>query len=777
MTIHLYRAIVIHSIRHLWRKRSFWIIQGVLAAGPLLVSCIAYLVDPQNPISLGTRIPGVSTLALNYLVLPFLVAPAILDDFGKVGEILWSGPLDNLVYFAGRFSGLWLALAAGSLLQLFGWFVASLVWLNLVTEWIWLVSLVIYLLANTLGLSVVFLVAVITRRNLSLMLVWATLWVWFFFSVVFSEGLSEEFYPMQETAFLNIFFHNLIVSPTMGLGLAQDRFLGMLAWFVGVSLVALSLALLLMPLADKRRSTRWNRLPLVFAGVSLLLAVAGYSLNQRSMAMHTVQPSPQSVQIDAWQVLSQHTEIEVQVEDGTLAGTTVLTLSAAHKDRIQDPEVVLRLNAGLELSAASDEDGSPLTAERVGDSVVVSLPALPEGAFTLNLAWQGHLHIPYTAFEQPWKWADAPGNYGYIYMPQPLQALIRPGGGYLLRDGDWMPWPWTKLPHQAAENHLEIRSRGGHTVAALPLVNGAAIFEGTIPEGLVVFLPKSQAELGEMTLAMSPLAGRQHQTQAYLFASAAGTIAQLFEATPPRYVVVLPYLSNLVWSGELLLIPDGSGYYRNFSLNWLYTFDATGLKQPLFRRASLAAVARAYLLDQLPPAPLEFEAILKPTGENPGLTHPKTLDAQAWIDGAGRWVQAAEYSDARANYDPRWYLTIRAQGEWASVALWMAIELADETTRQGDLEALALLGGQTIAGEGRSERYALVLDRILPEFVHTLTGQKIILDLHKLAERIGTDQALALLTEILQETPPQSVTELVAEMQERSAEIESEVQP
>ena len=207
-----YKSVVVNSIRHLWRMRAFWIIQGILAIGPVLVSSIAYLSEPNNPLTLSMGVPGVGTLALNFLVLPFLVAPAVLDDFGKVGEILWSSPLDNLVYFAGRFSGLWLGLTTGSVLQLCGWFLASLLWFNLLTEWVWLVSLAIYMLANFLGLSAVILLAVLIRRKLPLMLSWGVLWVWFFYQVIFAESLAEGFNPMSTTAFTNIFFHNLSLS-------------------------------------------------------------------------------------------------------------------------------------------------------------------------------------------------------------------------------------------------------------------------------------------------------------------------------------------------------------------------------------------------------------------------------------------------------------------------------------------------------------------------------------------------------------------------------------
>ena len=278
------------------------------------------------------------------------MGPVILEDFGKIGEILWSSPLDGLTHFTGVFSGLWLTLLSGSLLQLSGCFLADLFWTNFLTEWVWLYSLAIHLIANTLGLGLTLLLAMLVRRVLPLLIGWAALWVWAYFRVIFSEGLMEGFNPMHTTAFVNVFFHNLQLSPSLGLGLGRDQVLGMMAWFLGISLAALGLALLLSLLADRRRAVRrgWT-IPLA-AGLSLLALAAGYTLNARAINAHAIAPSPRNVQIDAWQVLSQRTEIEVNAARGSISGTAQFTLSPQKK--LDLPEIVLRLNAGLSLDSS-----------------------------------------------------------------------------------------------------------------------------------------------------------------------------------------------------------------------------------------------------------------------------------------------------------------------------------------------------------------------------------------------------------------------------------------
>jgi hypothetical protein len=770
-----YSSIVVDSVRHLWRKKAFWIINGVLALGPVLISSIVFLVDPNQPISLGVSVPGLFTLALNYLVLPFLVAPAILDDFGKVGEILWSSPLDNLVYFAGRFSGLWLGLVVGSLLQLCGWFLASLLWLNILTEWVWLLSLAIYLLANFLGLSVVFLLAVLTRRTLPLVLVWGALWVWLYYRVVFSEALAEGFNPIISLAFTNVLFHNLSLSPSLGLGLIQGQVLGMFAWFFGLGLVVLSLALLLTSRLDERRSTRHGWLTYCLAGVALSAAIGGYLVNARGVRVHAAPRSPQDVQVDVWQVLSQHTEIEVNAKDGMISGTSTMVFSLAGE--IKRAEMVLRLNAGLDLTEASDETGRTLSAERVGDSVVIALPAMPQAPVTLYLAWEGQLQIPYLAFEQEWRWYDAPYDYRFTYMPQALRGLVKPRGGYLLREGDWMPWPWSTGPHQAAENSLVIRPHGAAVVASVPLENGTALWQGTLPEGLLVFLPGKQEDTGSITLAMSGLTGRQHLEQARLYANAAGTLARLFDTPLPRYVVVLPYLNKVIWSGDLVLVPDGSGAYIERSLFWLYQQDVTAPhQQQVLARSALFTLARAYLLDGTAPAPRRIKALVAAADQGSEPVNVAALDQEKWAEGHGRWVQEPETFDFETHWNPRRLLVLNQQGEWSALAFWLAMELSDEETRQADLAGLAFFD-ETHPNEDRSERYDLMWERIWPELLDTKESRELVFRLHGMAERLGTQEMLSLLAAALRETRPETVDQLLVEMDERSENQINEVQP
>ncbi len=177
----------------------------------------------------------------------------------------------------------------------------------------------------------------------------------------------------------------------------------MAAWFLGLALLAASLGLAASLLADKRRGMRrlWILPALILMGV--LAAVGGYALNAQAAAESAVHASPYDAQIDDWEVNRQQTDVAVNVATGVISGTSRLVLNPVRPPA--SPELVLRLNPGLELAYARDGSGVDLPARRVGDSVVVGLPAIPADPIQLDLAWQGRLQISYLSFERHWSFS------------------------------------------------------------------------------------------------------------------------------------------------------------------------------------------------------------------------------------------------------------------------------------------------------------------------------------------------------------------------------------
>ncbi|MEJ2353008.1 MAG: hypothetical protein P8Y03_24740 [Anaerolineales bacterium] len=475
--------------------------------------------------------------------------------------------------------------------------------------------------------------------------------------------------------------------------------------------------------------------------------------------------SPYDPQIDDWEVNRQQTDVEVNVATGAISGTSRLALNPVRPPA--SPELVLRLNPGLKLAYARDGSGVDLPARRMGDSVVVGLPAIPAVPIQLDLAWQGRLQISYLSFELSWKYQDGPGLVPYWYTPEPIKALVVPQGGFVLRDGDWMPWPWTSTPHQAGQNSLTIRPVGGEAVAARPLQEGAVTWEGILPKGLVAFLPAKQIRLDATTLAVSPLAGSQHTARARLITMAADKLAAQLGEQPPRYVVVAPYLSELVWNGDLLLIPDGSGAYKSAVLGWLFINDANGPKQPLLERSALYALARAWIHNRFAQPPLPFQPRLSPPGDEQVVSMANTTE-ERWYQESGNWVQFPDVIDMTTTWESKKDFRLNRPGEQSALAFWLAMELADEDTRQADLDLLAYFASVGQQLQGHSERYSMINNLLWPDILYATKGRELVWDLHQWSARVGPGEAMRLAVEVIQESAGWDQSQIFTKLEARS---------
>ncbi len=772
----MFRAIVSNEVRQLWRRPSLWIVQGIMAVLPLVALLVLVFSGSPTPVaSVDFGIPGTSFLVLQFLIVPILVIPSLKQDQGAIGEILWSSPVDALVHFCAKWLGLWLGLIPGAALQLAGWFLLDLFLPNVLPEWIWLVSLGLYLLVNTVGLSLITFLAAFLRSSLALAIAWVVVWVWLFYDIYFSASLSEGFNPMQSMAFNNVFFSNLVISPSLGLGLSQARVLGMAAWFAGVSLAAAALGLGITLILDRRQSPRrpGSAVVLILAGVLALLV--GFSANNSIRAAHDWATSPYDPQVDEWRVLSQKTDVEIDAADRRISGTTQLVLMPEKADGIS--EIVLKLNPGLELTTrlgAKDENENNLVVRRTGDSVVIPVPESASAPYTLDLAWQGKLNIPYRAFEMPWKHNEAPGEYRYTFMPAALQALLDRRISFLLRDGDWMPWPWTTSSHQADDNQVTLRlaGRGEMLAADDGLIEGdpssgeTISYQGTLPEALAVVLPKKPVK----GIASTSMVSSNHLEHARLFARTTEQLAALLDTPAPKTIVVTPYLSDLVWSGDLLLVPDGSGYYLARPVSWLYQLDPNGRDYNVVARTTMHTLLRAWMLQQWSEDGTGYVALLTPEGYDSQQARLSATNPEEWERDKGHWLQITEKPDYLTSWMPRKQTTLTSEGEWSSLAFWLAMEMADEQTRQKDLELIEIFLGDVTKTIGGGDRYSMMRELLWPYVMEDAAAQQMALSLHEWAESVGREQAVELVFAQLRQTKADDFDGFVAELESLSGQ-------
>jgi hypothetical protein len=261
-----------------------------------------------------------------------------------------------------------------------------------------------------------------------------------------------------------------------------------------------------------------------------------------------------------------------------------------------------------------------------------------------------------------------------------------------------------------------------------------------------------------------------------MMAGEAARLAAVLGEAPPRVVVVAPYLSELVWSGDLLLVPDGSGSYKPGQLTWLLRNDPEGRARPLLERAALYLLGRAWMHSLFAQPPLPFKPRLSPPGNDQVVSMADT-SPERWYQESGTWVQLAEGTDMLSTWEgPRGFV-LEPPGEQSALAFWLAMELADPKTRQGDLDLLAYFAsvGQQLQGFG--ERYQMIDDRFWPDALYAAEGRELVWDLHQWAVRAGPEHALRIAVEVVRAAEGWDKSQVLAEMAARSGVPVGEGQP
>ncbi|HEY4580593.1 MAG TPA: hypothetical protein VIG89_06105, partial [Candidatus Acidoferrales bacterium] len=163
-------------------------------------------------------------------------------------------------------------------------------------------------------------------------------------------------------------------------------------------------------------------------------------------------------------------------------------------------------------------------------------------------------------------------------------------------------------------------------------------------------------------------------------------------------------------------------------------------------------------------------------GQSLDVVNAAAVDNQQWVGGHGRWAQVSESFDFETDWSPRRRLVLNRQGEWSAVAFALAMELANETMRQADLDGLAFFD-ETHPNDDRQDRYELMRQLIWPELLEAEASRALVWQLHQMTAELGTDEMLSLLAATLQETKPDTAGQLLAAMEQRSDNLNNEVQP
>lgn len=721
--------VLLTEARLAWRRPSFWALQGLIL---ILIAPIWLRVPGQfNGLQFVSYAIG-QTLAFELMILPVLVGPAFARDFRESGDVVWTTSADGLWHGVGVAAGLWLALLPALVAQIGArWALISLK-AGAASLLMWTYGLPVVIMSVTLGLGLVALLTVVVRRTLLLIMLWGGLWA--LLTYAYFQTVTQET-SLTSRLLFTVIFSAIDLSAALGPGLYGSLIWNLALTLFGVSTLLVLLALGLAVLVDQRRSMR-SLMPyalLLLLGISII--GGGSRLYASTLATQQTPDSRRVIQLDLWAVQEQTLDATVDWAARTVAGTSTLVLQATQP--LTTSELVLRLNQGMRVSEVTTAAGQSLATQRIGDSIVVTLPDAPTQPLTLRLAWSGTPRLAYTDY--------APhANYSpqdQFYAPQPVRALLRPEAGYLLRDGDWYPWPWTTGPQQATRNAVTLRSVEQRTVASAAMRAGVAQWEGAVPYALLVLPPNRSEQQGSMTIHLGTAADQQLVTRMRSFAQNVPILwRSLGEAQPPTQIIALPYLNDFIWSGSLFLVPEGSGF-----LHWDQSELAyqAGSSAAVEARAALMGLARGWL--------------------SPYMTLPRAwvwAGANADDEEHGRWIEPLDFGQWRLSPAERLH----------TLALWIAIEQAAPEVRDADLTLFQQQLEQAAASDPQSfwnQDVGTYRSRLLSL---DSSGEKgaAILALHNWAATVGLERALTLVGDEVRSGPPLDFEQIFANLERTS---------
>lgn len=650
------------------RSRMFWVLQGVLAA-PIV---LGFLSDAGS----GNMLRYASEqlrqiLAFSLLLLPLVAWPSFNRVRGARGDLEFATTHDSVSNGVGTLLGLagWLVpmmLAQLALRWVVGELVAGQANWTLLSIGPWLV-----LAPHVLGVGALACLSLFLRKLLPLLLVWLGLWV-----VVMqaSGGLFGGFvganFPLLNI--WNVLFDGLALSPAVGLGLSRPLVAGMAAWYGLLGALLLAVWLLLAPWFDRRRQIRLYVVPVALT----LLAAAGAvaALNGRKQAVVANEPvhTPREVVLDEWRVLESRLEVAfAPATDRAIVGRAWLTLAPTGVDL--PGELILRLRPGLALTATTG--GVTLPVQREGDSVLVNLA--PLGAWSeleIELTFEGNPEWRYPDFR-----FQTGGSFPALDSAQPMTSLAHGGVGFLLRDGDWQPWPWTSHPQLAETSHtvrMSTVNQDGTTTERAFVANVPQLLSFSAPSGGAAYEQVGQDPGVGLSRALAITA-----------AGAAEMWLLLGEADVPE-VAAMPYLADVYANDRAVLIPEASDLRQPQQLGAMFRAYA---EPGVAERVGLQVAARAWL-NATVRHPRGYAEATRYTAElqgGPGnlVLGPRSGSGYRLLQVAsGNLLIGSVWSPAWLGEDPGPY-------DVTPWALWLGLEAADPEVRKADLALLRGLDG------------------------------------------------------------------------------------
>lgn len=689
-----------YEARLLVRRRAFWVVQVALLAALHLMVPGAWHDSGYDAI--GSVIQGFLLFAP--LFLAFLVAPAASRDRGPLGDVLWATPLGILEHTMGKFLGILIVITLAIVAQLTvrwaSWQLDVRPGVGALPTAFWRYALPLILPMMVWVVALPLFLGTLFRRSIVVYIVVAAWWLAVDLSLLVPNGTMMS--PW------NFSFAMLELSPTVGLGPEAPLVRGIATVHLTLGITLAVLTAWTLPRVERRSD--W---PLTQRRVALGLTLAGtglfavtFLLFRSAAARAVVPPPPSDPQAEAWQVDDYQLTADLAPDRGTIRG--VMTLTLRYEGESPTNQVVLQLNPTLHADSITAPDDGPLAFTQQGEAVNVHLDtSLSTGEkLTLTVGYGGH---PRLAREDYGSFFGSLISDSWERFPLPVRGYFGNKITYLLRDGDWYPWPFTANPRRAGQARLSLSVPAGFSTVSsadtvLETTDGQVhIWESTLPQALLVAYTPGLLEHSEDHILVPPAVADELGDEARTYLDVTRALEKrLGQPTDELLAVALPYLTQPAIAQGLIFFPEGSGAPVSWGQPW-----GEGRTPTVMFRYHADRLAQAWWGEKVafPPLMLSRGASfisMNMRTDPPTVTWAKTNNPQAPY---GRLVPAMPdgpvlgvphavepLQRAMAHYTALW-LTEMLTGDVASVeadlALWQrGLEVTQTEKTRGSLEEL-----------------------------------------------------------------------------------------
>ncbi len=284
-------------------------------------------------------------------------------------------------------------------------------------------------------------------------------------------------------------------------------------------------------------------------------------------------PPPNRPLLDwsALKVLAVAAKVSLTPNNSQMRGETTLTLHYEGKGALE--EVPLLLNSGLQVERVIElETEKEVAFARTGLELTL-YPVLPleSGApWVVKVFYQGRYKTPRVAYRD----LDV-----CLHQVVEAKSYLGQDVAFLMRDGDWYPWPLSHSVRREAVGRLTVRLPAGrqtfHTGRETPA--GELVWEGRWPAPLVASYPSDKLQRlavagGQAFLA--DLGDTVAQEEAFDYAAAYTGLSQWLEETTPTVTMVQvplilqPVAASTSSGRDILFIPEGTAFVNRQRDGW-----------------------------------------------------------------------------------------------------------------------------------------------------------------------------------------------------------------